>query len=87
MALASDGKLTLAFPNLSTDPVPTDIYWQPEWYERVGGHFFPDVAPSCEWARNPESGRFRRKRNTNFRPQDNHYTRSGWPGTVVLQCV
>jgi Rieske 2Fe-2S family protein len=34
MALTSDGKLTLAFPNLSTDPVPTDIYWQSGWYER-----------------------------------------------------
>jgi phenylpropionate dioxygenase-like ring-hydroxylating dioxygenase large terminal subunit len=26
--------MTPTFPKLGTDPVPTDIYWQPEWYEK-----------------------------------------------------
>ena len=34
MAFARDGKMTPAFPEFGTDPVPTDIYWRPEWYER-----------------------------------------------------
>lgn len=34
MAFARDGKLTPEFSDLGTDPVPTDIYWRPEWYEK-----------------------------------------------------
>lgn len=40
MALARDGKLTTAFPELGTDPVPADIYWRPEWYEKECGAIF-----------------------------------------------
>ncbi len=33
-AQLSSADLTLRYPELGTGPVPTDIYWQPEFYER-----------------------------------------------------
>lgn len=34
MTVAADGIMTTKYADLGTDPVPTDMYWRPEWYEK-----------------------------------------------------